>query len=84
MYELSDGQYKDEYGSFQQIGDQLVLVITGKYEYRDEDGKEYSVRYTSDEKGFREPFTQYWDRDSRTRAPTNSTAYDCYARWLKN
>lgn len=52
-YELSDGQFKNEYGSFVKIGDRDVLVITGRYGYTDADGKEYIVNYTSDEKGFR-------------------------------
>lgn len=53
VYELSDGQFKDEYGSFRQVGDQQVLVVTGSYSWKDQDGKEYRVRYTSDENGFR-------------------------------
>lgn len=53
LYELSDGQRKNEYGSFRQVGDKLVLFVKGSYTYYDDDGKEYFVRYTSDDKGYR-------------------------------
>lgn len=52
-YELSDGQFRDEYGSFVNVGDNKVLVVTGSYGFKDENGKEYRVRYKSDENGFR-------------------------------
>lgn len=53
VYETSDGQFKDEFGSFRVIGDKLVLAITGSYGYVGDDGKTYTVRYTSNEKGYR-------------------------------
>lgn len=53
MYELSDGQFKDEYGRFVEIGGRKVLTISGHYGYNDADGKQIRVTYTSDEKGYR-------------------------------
>ena len=53
LYELSDGQFKQEYGTFKTVGDQKVLVVTGSYSYVAADGKEYRVKYKSDENGFR-------------------------------
>ena len=53
LYELSDGQFKQEYGRFEKIGDELVLVVTGSYSYIGTDGKTYQVKYKSDHNGFR-------------------------------
>jgi Insect cuticle protein len=53
IYELSDGQFRDEYGTFIEIGGQKVLSVKGSYGYKDESGKEIVVRYTSDSDGFR-------------------------------
>lgn len=52
-YKLSDGQFREESGSFINIGDKTVLQITGSYGWKNAHGKEYRVRYTSDEKGFK-------------------------------
>lgn len=35
------------------VGDQKVLVVSGSYGFKDATGKEYRVRYTSDENGYR-------------------------------
>jgi hypothetical protein len=53
VYELSDGQFKDEYGSFVDVDGKKVLFVTGSYGWTDENGKEFKVRYTSDENGFK-------------------------------
>lgn len=50
---LSDGNYREEFGSFVPIGDKKVLKIIGSYGWRDLSGKKYQVLYTSDEYGFR-------------------------------
>lgn len=52
-YETSDGQTRNENGYFKNIGDQRILVVSGSYSYIGSDGKNYQVRYTSDEKGYR-------------------------------
>lgn len=50
LYETSDGQIKEETGSVAENG---ILKVVGSYSYISDDGKTYSVRYTSDENGFR-------------------------------
>lgn len=45
-YKLSDGQFRDETGTFNKVGDELLLEITGSYGYIGEDGKLFKVRYT--------------------------------------
>lgn len=52
-FDLSDGQYRDEEGSFKKIGENLVLTVTGSYGYTGADGKQYKFRYTADENGYR-------------------------------
>lgn len=47
-YELSDGQFRSEKGSFSDLG---VLSIKGDYRYVKDNGETHSVRYISDEKG---------------------------------
>lgn len=51
-YKLTDGTYKDEYGSLQKVGDKNILSITGTYSFV-ENGTTYALTYTSDENGFR-------------------------------
>lgn len=53
FYETSDGQYKDEYGHFERVGEEQILFITGRYSYIGDDGKTYEVRYKADDKGYR-------------------------------
>lgn len=49
IYELSDGQSRDEFGSFD--NEAGILRITGIYTYIGEDNKLYTVQYTADENG---------------------------------
>lgn len=52
-YQLDNGQYKSESGTFHKVGDQTVLRVEGRYSYIGDDEVMYEVRYTSDENGFR-------------------------------
>ncbi|CRL03049.1 CLUMA_CG016210, isoform A [Clunio marinus] len=52
LYETSDGQYKEENGSLKTVGDQQILVVTGRYSYTGDDNELYEVTYTADENGF--------------------------------
>lgn len=48
IYELSDGQSRDEFASFEDG----ILRITGTYSYIGDDKKTYTVQYTADENGY--------------------------------
>lgn len=54
-YETSDGQTRDEVGYFR-VDDQLrkILTVRGSYSYFGDEGKQYIVRYTADENGYRQ------------------------------
>lgn len=49
-YETSDGQKRDENGGFNADG---VWVVQGSYSFIGDDGKEYTVNYVADDKGYR-------------------------------
>lgn len=53
IYELSDGQFREESGYFKKQGDERILVVSGSYGWKDTDGKQYRVFYVSDENGYR-------------------------------
>lgn len=51
MYELSDGQSRDELGIFENVDGKLLLQVTGTYTYVGDDSKIYTVSYTADKNG---------------------------------
>lgn len=52
-YTLSDGQTRTESGSYKDVGDTKVLVVSGSYTFTGTDGIKYYVSYESDENGYR-------------------------------
>ena len=53
LYELSDGQFKEESGTLSKVGDEFILIVNGNYGFIDGNGNKYRVDYISDENGFR-------------------------------
>lgn len=54
-YETSDGQTRDEVGYFrddEKLG--KILTVRGSYSYIGDEGKQYIVRYSADENGYRQ------------------------------
>lgn len=51
VYELSDGQIRDEFATFEEVDGELLLRITGYYSYISSDNKTHTVEYTADENG---------------------------------
>lgn len=51
MYELSDGQSRDEFGIFEMVDGKLLLRVTRTYTYIGDDNKFYTVSYIANENG---------------------------------
>ena len=52
-YTLSDGQEREESGYFKDVGDLKIWTVSGMYTFEGTDGITYTVRYESDEEGYR-------------------------------
>ena len=50
---LSDGQEREENGYFKDVGDLKIWTVSGSFTFKGTDGLSYSVRYDSDEEGYR-------------------------------
>lgn len=54
-YETSDGQTRDETGTFKDDGDSgKILQVVGSYTYNGDEGKRYVVNYTANENGYKQ------------------------------
>lgn len=52
-YKLSDGQFRDEIGSFKtNSDDEKYFEIRGRFGFKGSDGKDYSTEYIAGDKGF--------------------------------
>jgi hypothetical protein len=51
VYELSDGQSRDELGTFEEVDGKLILRVIGRYTFYGSNNKFYTVDYTADENG---------------------------------
>jgi hypothetical protein len=50
---LSDGQAREEKGESTKVGEREIIAVVGSYRFVGNDGKNYVVEYTADEKGFK-------------------------------
>lgn len=51
-FKLSDGQFRDEIGSFKGTGERRYFEIRGQFGFQGTDGKEYKTEYIAGDKGF--------------------------------
>lgn len=51
-YKLSDGQFRDELGSFKGSGEGRYFEIRGQYGFKGTDGRQYNTEYIAADNGF--------------------------------
>lgn len=54
-YENDDGTHVEQHGELKEMNEDKEMgeSVKGAYSYMGDDGKEYSIKYTADENGFR-------------------------------